>query len=115
MDMKKLPCWSLRERSLLPVVQGGMGVGISAHRLAGNVARLGALGTISSVELRQHHPDLLAEDRGQRDKAALDRANLVALDREVRSALAIAGGEGAIAVNVMKAVKEHAALTRQAC
>ena len=92
-----------------------MGVGISAHRLAGNVARLGALGTISSVELRQHHPDLLAEDRGQRDKAAMDRANLVALDREVRAALAIAGGQGAIAVNVMKAVKEHAAQVRQAC
>lgn len=35
-----------------------MGVGISAHRLAGNVARLGALGIISSVELRHHRPDL---------------------------------------------------------
>ena len=76
-----LPNWSLRGRALLPVVQGGMGVGVSAHRLAGSVARLGAMGTISSVELRQHHPDLLEEGRGTRDKAALDRLNLVALDR----------------------------------
>jgi nitronate monooxygenase len=110
-----LPPWRLRERLLLPVVQGGMGVGVSAHRLAGNVARLGALGTISSVDLRQHHPDLLAQCKGTRDKALLDRLNLVALDREVRSALALSEGRGAIAVNVMKAVGAHAAYVRQSC
>ena len=110
-----LPHWTLGARRLIPIVQGGMGVGVSAHRLAGNVARLGAMGTLSSVELRQHHPDLLALDHGDRDKAAIDRANLVALDREVRAALALADGNGAIAVNVMKAVKEHAAQVRQAC
>src|SRR5215831_2530107 len=110
-----LPPWRLRGRELLPIVQGGMGVGVSAHRLAGNVARLGALGTISSVELRQHHPDLLAQDGGSRDKDLIDRTNLVALDREVRAALALAAGRGAIAVNVMKAVAAHAAYVRQAC
>ena len=35
-----------------PIVQGGMGVGVSAHRLAGTVAALGGVGTISSVDLR---------------------------------------------------------------
>ena len=44
-------------RELLPIVQGGMGVGISAHRLAGSVAALGGIGTLSSVDLRRHHPD----------------------------------------------------------
>ena len=34
-----LPPLTIRGRSLLPVIQGGMGVGISAHRLAGTVAR----------------------------------------------------------------------------
>ena len=29
----------LRRRELLPIVQGGMGVGVSAHRLASAVAR----------------------------------------------------------------------------
>ena len=111
----ELPRWKLRGRSLLPVVQGGMGVGVSAHRLAGTVARHGALGTISSVDLRQHHPDLLAATEGTRDLEVHDRANLVALDREIRAALALADGYGAIAVNVMKAVRPHAGLVRQAC
>ncbi len=92
-----------------------MGIGISAHRLAGTVAQLGAVGTISSVDLRHHHPDLLAATDGCRDKVALDRANLVALDREIKGALALAQGRGAIAVNVMKAVGAHAAYVRQAC
>jgi nitronate monooxygenase len=96
-------------------VQGGMGVGVSAHRLAGSVARLGAMGTISSVELRQHHPDLLEESRGTRDKATIDRLNLVALDREIRAALALSEGHGAIAVNVMKAVSLQAEYVRQSC
>jgi nitronate monooxygenase len=39
----------LRGREWLPVVQGGMGVGVSAHRLAGSVAACGAVGTLSSV------------------------------------------------------------------
>lgn len=43
-----LASWRLRNRDLLPIVQGGIGVGISAHRLAGSVARLGALGTFDS-------------------------------------------------------------------
>ena len=110
-----LPRWRLRGRSLLPIVQGGMGVGVSAHRLAGNVARLGAMGTLSSVDLRQHHPDLLARTEGRRDKALTDAANLEALDREIRAALEIAGSEGAVAVNVMKAVGAHAGYVRQSC
>ncbi|MEQ1773200.1 MAG: nitronate monooxygenase family protein [Burkholderiales bacterium] len=109
------PLWRLKGRALLPIVQGGMGIGISAHRLAGTVARLGAMGTISSVDLRHHHPDLLAETEGMRDKAALDRVNLVALDREIKSALALSQGRGAIAVNIMKAVGAHAAYVRQTC
>ena len=34
-----LPPLVIRGRRLLPIVQGGMGVGVSAHRLAGTVAR----------------------------------------------------------------------------
>jgi nitronate monooxygenase len=111
----ELPAWSLRGRSLLPIVQGGMGIGISAHRLAGTVAGLGALGTISSVELRYHHPDLLERAGNCRDQEFLDGLNLTALDREIRMALATAGGRGAIAVNVMKAVSAHAQYVRQSC
>ena len=110
-----LRSWRLQTRTLLPIVQGGMGVGISAHRLAGAVARLGALGTISSVDLRHHHPDLLERAKDCTVKGELDKLNLIALDREIRMALDVAGGRGALAVNVMKAVSEYAAYVRQSC
>ncbi len=115
MPQTELSGWKLKGRTLLPVVQGGMGVGVSAHRLAGSVARLGAMGTVSSVDLRHHHPDLLEQAKGCTDRDALDRLNLVALDREVRKALELAGGRGAIAVNVMKAVAAHAQYVRRSC
>lgn len=109
------PILRIKHRSLLPIVQGGMGVGVSAHRLAGSVARLGAVGTISSVDLRRHHEDLMARTAKSRDKALIDAANLTALDREVRAALALAGGGGLIAVNVMRAVSQYVPYVRQAC
>jgi len=109
------PVLRIKGKSLLPIVQGGMGVGISAHRLAGHVARAGAVGTLSSVDRRRHHPDLLAQTAKSRDKALINRVNLLALDREVRAALGIAGGKGLIAVNVMRAISEYAADVRQSC
>lgn len=105
----------LKGKSLLPIVQGGMGVGVSAHRLAGTVASLGAVGTISSVDLRRHHPDLMLQTGRSRNKALIDAVNLVALDREVNAAKKMAKGNGLVAVNIMKAVADYAAYVRQAC
>lgn len=90
-----------------------MGVGISAKRLAGTVASQGALGTIASPDLRHLHPDLLERTR-RASRPQVDEANLEALDREVRGAREICGREGFLAVNVMKAVRSHAGLVRQA-
>jgi nitronate monooxygenase len=42
-------------------------------------------------------------------KTAINQANLVALDREIHAARALAGGRGLLAVNVMRAVGEYAA------
>jgi nitronate monooxygenase len=109
------PMLRLKHKILLPIVQGGMGVGISAHRLAGAVAKENAVGTIASIDLRRHHADLMEQSEHGRTKAAMDRANLTALDREIKSAKEIAAGNGMIAVNVMKAVTEHPQLVRQAC
>ena len=92
-----------------------MGVGVSAHRLAGTVAGEGGVGTLSSVDLRRHHPDLMQATGRSRDKAAIDAANLVALDREIRAARELAGGRGLIAVNVMRAVSDYPAYVRQSC
>ncbi|WP_025915660.1 nitronate monooxygenase family protein [Herminiimonas sp. CN] len=110
-----LPSLKLKDKLLLPIVQGGMGVGISAHRLAGTVAKFGAVGTISSVDLRRHHPDLMAQTHRSRDKELIDSINLIALDREIKAARALAGSCGMLAVNVMRAVSEYASSVRQAC
>ncbi len=106
---------AIRGRQVRPLVQGGMGVGVSAHRLAGAVAREGCVGTISSVDLRRHHPDLMQATGRSRDKEAIERANLTALDREIRAAREIAGGRGMVAVNVMRAVSQYADYVRQSC
>lgn len=108
----------LKGARLLPIVQGGMGVGVSAHRLAGSVAALGGVGTLSSVDLRRHHPDLMERTRGlgagEAAKQAIDAANLEAIDREVAAARQRSGGRGLLAMNVMRAVSEYAASVKRA-
>jgi nitronate monooxygenase len=117
----RYPSLQMKGRQLLPIVQGGMGVGVSAHRLAGAVASQNAIGTIASVDLRRLHPDLMEQTGRRRDlgsgalKDAINEANLVALDREIKAAKEISGGRGMIAVNVMRAVSEYVAYARQAC
>ncbi|MBL8494078.1 MAG: nitronate monooxygenase [Rhodocyclaceae bacterium] len=107
MRRSPLPSFNLRGRSLLPIVQGGMGVGVSAHRLAGSVAALGAVGTIASVDLRRLHPDLMEATGRSRSREEIEEANLTALEREIGMAREIAQGRGAIAVNVMRAVSQY--------
>jgi nitronate monooxygenase len=104
-------------RTLLPIVQGGMGVGVSASKLAGAVAALGGVGTLSSVDLRRHHPDLMERTQGlssrigkdEDSKAQINEANLEALTREITAAREISGGKGLLAINVMRAVSDYAA------
>jgi nitronate monooxygenase len=92
-----------------------MGVGVSAHRLAGSVARENCVGTVSSIDLRRHHDDLMRSLGRARDKAAIESANLVALDREIRAARELSRGDGIVAVNIMRAVSQYAAYATQAC
>ena len=106
----------LAGKRLLPIVQGGMGVGVSAHRLAASVAASGGVGTLSSVDLRRHHPDLMAETRslppGEEAKQQINAANLNALRREIATARELSQGRGLLAVNIMRAVSEYAAQVR---
>ena len=117
LDRSALAPLRLAGRALLPIVQGGMGIGVSAHRLAGSVAAVGGLGTLSSVDLRRHHPDLMERTRGvgfgEAAKRLIDAANLEALEREVRRAKALAGGFGLVAMNVMRAVSDYAAYVKR--
>jgi nitronate monooxygenase len=50
-----------------------------------------------------------------RDAASHSAANVEALDREMRTARAIAGPDGFIAVNVMRALSNYGEMVVQAC
>lgn len=104
--------------ALLPIVQGGMDVGVSAHCLAGTVASHGAMGTIASVDLRHHHPDLVERTSGlpigTSTRTIIDAANLEALRREIALARTLEAGKGMLAVNAMRAVNAYADLVRTA-
>ena len=115
MSSTAFPPLKIKGKTLVPIDQGGMGVGISAHRLAGTVASLNGVGTIASVDLRRHHPDLMAETGRSRNREAIEKANLIALDREIKMAQDIAQGRGVIAVNVMRAVTQYQDYVRQSC
>ncbi|MBU3656478.1 MAG: nitronate monooxygenase [Rhodocyclaceae bacterium] len=108
---------TLQGKTLLPIVQGGMGVGVSAHSLAGSVAACGGVGTIASVDLRHLHPDLQEKThrlKGPAAKAVIDAANIEALRREIVAAKLKSQGAGLIAVNVMKALTEYASYVNTA-
>jgi nitronate monooxygenase len=112
MHQSGLQALCIKGRQLLPIVQGGMGVGVSAHRLASAVALCGAVGTISSIDLRRLHPDLMRKSASlpyaRSNKAIIDAANVEALKREIVLAKSLSHGLGMIAVNIMKAVSEYA-------
>ena len=88
-----------------PIIQGGMGVGISLDGLAGAVASCGAMGTISSAVCGFQEEDF--------EKRPF-QANLRALDKQVRRAKEIAHGAGLVAVNVMVATTQYAESIRTA-
>lgn len=80
-----------------PVIQGGMGVGISLHRLAGAVAKAGGMGLISTAQIGFREPDF---------KTNFVEANLRAIRNEFKKAREIAP-EGAIGFNIMVATKHY--------
>lgn len=82
----------------IPIIQGGMGVGVSLSRLAGNVAKCGAMGTISSVNAGYAEEGFLKNPL---------QTNLSALASEIKKAKEIADGNGLIAVNIMTAVSNY--------
>lgn len=83
----------------VPLIQGGMGVGISLGRLAGAVAKEGGIGIISTAQIGYREPDFDADPEG---------ANLRAIESEMKKARAISP-DGIIGYNVMTALRAHAA------
>lgn len=81
----------------LPIIQGGMGVGISLHKLAGAVAKEGGIGVISAAQPGFREPDFYTNTT---------EANMRALAREIKLAKEISDG-GIIGVNIMVAVTHY--------
>ncbi|MCD8365728.1 MAG: nitronate monooxygenase [Clostridiales bacterium] len=97
----------LRGKKLsLPIIQGGMGIGISRCRLAGSVAKEGGMGVISTAQVGYDDPDF---------KKDPEAANLRALPRQIKKAKEIAGGRGLVGVNVMVVTRLYADYIRTVC
>lgn len=81
----------------IPVIQGGMGVGVSLSGLAGAVAACGGVGIISTAQIGYRDPEF--------DTKPIE-TNLRAIGEEVSKARKIAGN-GIIGVNIMVATKRY--------
>ena len=81
----------------VPLIQGGMGVGISLGRLAGAVAKEGGIGIISAAQIGFMEPDFDTNTK---------EANLRAIKKEYDKARAIAP-DGIIGFNIMVAMRHY--------
>ena len=89
----------------LPILQGGMGVGVSMGGLAGAVAACGGMGTVSTADAGYLEADFAKNPF---------EANLRALRQEIGKAKEIAKGAGMVAVNAMVATVQYADAVRTA-
>lgn len=81
----------------IPVIQGGMGVGVSLSSLAGAVAAEGGIGVISTAQIGYREPDFDTDPIG---------VNLRAVKAEIQNARRIAK-EGILGVNIMVATRRY--------
>ena len=80
----------------LPIIQGGMGVGVSRSSLAGAVAAEGGVGVISTAQIGYDEAGF------EKDQAG---CNLKAIRKHIWKAREIAKGKGLVGVNIMVALK----------
>ena len=102
--MTYLPLEIGNKKVKYPIVQGGMGVGISLGSLAGAVAKAGGLGIISSAQIGFREEDF--------EKNPFE-ANLRAMEKEYKKARAQAP-DGVIGFNIMVALQHYKEYVMQA-
>ncbi|MGL5821512.1 MAG: NAD(P)H-dependent flavin oxidoreductase [Sarcina sp.] len=95
MDIKPLKIGNLVSK--LPIIQGGMGVGVSLSRLAGTVAKYGGIGVISAAQPGYDEEDFIKNNL---------EANTRALKAHIQKAKEISNG-GIIGVNIMVAMERY--------
>jgi nitronate monooxygenase len=104
LQVTKLKALSLGDLiARVPVIQGGMGVGISLSGLSAAVANEGGIGVIATAGIGMHEPDYFRD---------FPEANRRALRKEIRLARAITSG--VLGVNIMVALSNYADLVRTA-
>ena len=87
-----------------PIIQGGMGIGVSLSGLASAVARSGGVGVVAGAGVGTSEPDY-----GRNP----EEANLRAMEREIRTAKEKSEG-GVVGVNIMVALTDYAQLVHTA-
>lgn len=93
-EMKAFEGWKLT----IPLIQGGMGVGVSLGGLAGAVAAEGGMGVISTAQIGFLEPDFVGNEL---------ECNLRGIRKQIAKAKELAGGKGMIGVNVMVALQQY--------
>ncbi len=101
MKLKPLKIGDLTAK--VPIVQGGMGVGISLSNLAGNVALNGGIGVLSGVEIGFKEADFYKDKK---------TANLRALKYHIKRAKEISKG-GIIGINIMTVLNNFEEIVKE--
>ncbi|MEE9400575.1 MAG: nitronate monooxygenase [Dehalococcoidia bacterium] len=104
MSFNKLPALRIVDLvASVPIVQGGMGVGVSLSSLASAVANEGGIGVIATAGIGMLEPDFMTN---------LAEANKRALRKEMRKAKELT--TGIIGVNIMVALTDYDGLVETA-
>ncbi|NLG04030.1 MAG: nitronate monooxygenase [Clostridia bacterium] len=95
MEIKSLKIGNLS--AFPPVIQGGMGVGVSLSSLAGAVAKAGGIGILSTAQIGYQEPEFSTRPI---------ETNLKAIGEQIKKARQIAP-KGIIGVNIMVATQRY--------
>lgn len=90
----------------IPLIQGGMGIGISRCNLAGAVAKNGGMGVISAAQVGYDREGFTAHP---------EKTNLLELPEQIKRAKEISGGCGMIGVNTMAVTQLYGEYVKQVC
>jgi len=90
-------------KATLPIIQGGMGIGISLSGLAAAVANEGGIGVISAAGIGLREPDIASNYLG---------ANIRSLKNEIRKARALT--KGILGINIMVALSNFEDMVKTA-
>ncbi|SKC87392.1 NAD(P)H-dependent flavin oxidoreductase [Maledivibacter halophilus] len=88
----------------VPIIQGGMGVGVSLSNLASAVANEGGIGVISGVQIGFKEKDFKSDN---------DTANVRSLIKEIRNARKLSP-KGILGVNMLSAVNNYKEMVKAA-